>query len=91
VYNGTFIFIGHNLLWRTAAVNGRLLHARASRLAVQRIFDSCRYGPLLYVIAFMLAFGSVTVSLVGSGIQAPEFPEPTRASSRSDSGTAERS
>src|SRR5258708_37054118 len=78
VYNGTFIFIAicYNLLWRTAAVNNRLLHARASRPAVQRIFDSYRYGPLWYVIAFMLAFVSVTASLVVNLVLAIGFEHP---------------
>ena len=78
VYNGTFIFIAicYNLLWRTAAVNNRLLHARASRLAVQRIFDSYRYGPLWYGIAFMLAFVSVTASLVVNLVIAIFFARP---------------
>jgi uncharacterized membrane protein len=66
IYNGTFIVIAicYNLLWRTAATNDRLLYARASRHAVQRIFDTYRYGPLWYGIAFLLAFASVTAGLV---------------------------
>jgi hypothetical protein len=65
VYNGTFILIAicYNLLWRRAAVSDRLLHAPASRHAVQRIFDY-RYGPLWYLTAFMLTFVSVPASLV---------------------------
>src|SRR5260370_26753964 len=78
VYNGTFIFIAicYNLLWRTAAVNNRLLHARASRLAVQRIFDSYRYGPFWCVIAFMLPSVSVTASLVVNLVLAIFFARP---------------
>ena len=78
VYNGTFFFIAicYNLLWRTAAVNNRLLHARAGRPAVQHIFDSYRYGPLWYVIAFMLAFVSVTASLVVNLVLAIFFARP---------------
>ena len=45
-------------------MSDRLLYAHASRQAVQRIFDAYRYGPLWYVIAFVLAFVSVTASLV---------------------------
>jgi uncharacterized membrane protein len=65
VYNATFIVIAicFNLLWRTAAVNDRLLHPHADPRAVQRIFDSYRYGPLGYVAAFLLAFASVTASI----------------------------
>jgi uncharacterized membrane protein len=65
VYNATFIVIAicFNLLWRTAAVRDRLLDPRADRVAVQRIFDAYRYGPLWYVLAFGLAFLSVMASL----------------------------
>jgi len=81
VYNGTFIFIAicYNLLWRTAAVNDRLLYAQASRHAVQRIFDAYRYGPLWYGIAFLLAFVSVTASLVVNLALAVFFARPTAA------------
>ena len=65
VYNATFIIIAicFNLLWRTAAVNHRLLHPHADLRAVQRISDSYRYGPLGYVAALLLAFASVTASI----------------------------
>jgi TMEM175 potassium channel family protein len=65
VYNAIFLVIAiwFNLLWRTAAVNDRLLHPHADPRAVQRIFDSYRYGPLGYVAAFLLAFASVTASI----------------------------
>src|SRR5262252_166199 len=65
VYNATFIGIAicFNLLWRTAAVNDRLLHPNADRAAVGRIFDAYRYGPLWYVIAFGMTFVSVMASL----------------------------
>jgi uncharacterized membrane protein len=86
IYNGTFIFIAicYNLLWRTAAVDDRLLDAHASRQAVQRIFDSYRYGPLWYVIAFMLAFASVTASLVVNLALAIFFARPTAAAESSN-------
>jgi uncharacterized membrane protein len=79
VYNGTFIFIAicYNLLWRTAAVNDRLLYPPASRHAVQRIFAAYRYGPLWYGIAFLLAFVSVTASLVVNLALAVFFARPT--------------
>ncbi len=65
VYSGTFIFIAicFNLLWRTAAVNDRLLDPHADRAAVTAIFDAYRYGPAVYVLAFAIAFWSVTASL----------------------------
>ena len=65
VYNGTFVFIAvcFNLLWRTVAVDDRLLHPRADRAAVKQIFDAYRYGPAWYFLALGLAFVSVTASL----------------------------
>jgi|SRR6267378_2762917 len=67
------------LLWRRAAVNDRLLHAHARRQAVQRIFDSYRYGPFWYVIAFMLSFVSVTAGVVVNLVLAIFFARPTSA------------
>ena len=65
IYNATFILLAicFNLLWRTAAVEDRLLHPHADPVAVQRIFDSYRYGPVWYIVAFGLAFVSVTLSI----------------------------
>jgi uncharacterized membrane protein len=65
VYNVTFIAIAicFNLLWRTAAVDDRLLHPRADRASVDRIFAAFRYGPAWYVLALGLAFVSVSASL----------------------------
>jgi uncharacterized membrane protein len=66
VFNGTYILIAvtFNLLWRTAAVNDRLLHHDANRVTVRSIFEAYRYGPVWYVLAFALAFVSVTGSLL---------------------------
>lgn len=66
VFNGTYIFIAlaFNLLWRTAAVNDRLLRHDADRAAVKAIFDAYRWGPMWYVLAFALAFVSVVGSLL---------------------------
>jgi uncharacterized membrane protein len=66
VFNATYIYIAlmFNLLWRTAAVNDRLLHHDADRTAVRAIFDAYRYGPVWYVLAFATAFVSVTGSLL---------------------------
>jgi uncharacterized membrane protein len=84
VYNATFIGIAicFNLLWRTAAVNNRLLHSHADRGAVQRIFDAYRYGPLGYVAAFMLAFASVTASIALDLALAVYFALPGRRNQR---------
>jgi len=65
VYNGTFIAIAicFNLLWRTAAVGDRLLNPACDRTAVRNIFESYRWGPLLYGLGLALAFVSVGASL----------------------------
>src|SRR5215831_1666420 len=44
VFNATYIYIAvmFNLLWRTAAVNGRLLHGDADPAAVRAIFEAYR-------------------------------------------------
>jgi uncharacterized membrane protein len=80
VYNATFIVIAvcFNLLWRTAAVEDRLLHPQADREAVQAIFDAYRYGPVWYVVAFGLAFVNVTVSLALNLGLALYFAAPSR-------------
>src|SRR5262245_52664373 len=66
VYNGTFIAIAiaFNVLWRSIAVGGRLLAPDADRAAVDRIFASYRYGPIVYGLAFVVAFVNVTLSLL---------------------------
>jgi len=66
VFNGTYIFIAltFNLLWRTAAVEDRLLHHDADRRTVRAIFDAYRLGPVWYVLAFALALVTVTGSLL---------------------------
>ena len=66
VFNGTYVLIAvvFNLLWRTAAVNDRLLHHDADPVTVRAIFDAYRYGPVWYGAAFALAFVSVTGSLL---------------------------
>jgi TMEM175 potassium channel family protein len=66
VFNGTYIYIAicFNLLWRSAAIGDRLLRRDADRAAVQAIFAAYRFGPAWYVAAFVLAFFSVTASLL---------------------------
>jgi uncharacterized membrane protein len=87
VYNATFIVIAvcFNLLWRTAAVNDRLLHPRADRAAVNRIFDAYRYGPAWYVLALGLVFVSVTASLVLNLALALFYAAPGRSPSANPS------
>jgi hypothetical protein len=65
IYNGTFVVIAvfFNVLWRSASAHNRLIHPAADSRAVQAVTDSYRWGPMLYVAAFVLAFVNVTASL----------------------------
>jgi len=83
VFNGTYIFIAvaFNLLWRSAAVNDRLLRHDADRAAVKAIFEAYRYGPIWYVVAFGLAFVTVTGSLLLNLALAVYFAWPRSATS----------
>ena len=64
VYSGTFVItaIFFNLLWRYAAYKDRLLDEKHDRAFVRRINRQYMFGPLLYLVAFMLAFISVAAS-----------------------------
>jgi uncharacterized membrane protein len=81
IYNGTFLLIAvfFNVLWRSASRGHRLIHPAADRQAVQAVTDSYRWGPLMYVIAFVLGFISVTGSLVLNLGLALYFALPSRA------------
>ena len=65
LYSGLFTLIGvaFNLVWHYAAHNNRLLAADADPHAVRDITRSYRFGPLLYFVAFLLAFVSVPASV----------------------------
>lgn len=65
VYSGFSILMAvfFNLLWRHAAENGRLLHPEHDRRKAQHISQQYRFGPLLYGLAFALAFVSVWASV----------------------------
>jgi len=83
VYNGTFIVIAifFNLLWATASKEGRLLRADHDVEAVRGITDSYRFGPLFYVVTFVVGLVSATTSLVMSLALAVYFALPSRVSS----------
>ena len=83
VYSGIFLLIAvvFNLLWLYAARDNRLLDRRADPRAVEEITRAYRFGPLLYFVAFALAFVSVAASVGLSFLLALYFALP-RASSR---------
>ncbi len=68
-YSGTFVLIAilYNTLWRYAAHKHRLLSKRANPALVATIYKQYRFGPLLYLIAFGLAFVSVWASVAVNG------------------------
>ena len=65
IYAGTYVAlaIAFNLLWNYASSSRRLLASDANLAQVQAIRKQYRMGPLLYAIAFALAFVSVGASL----------------------------
>jgi len=81
VYSGTFVFIAvlFNVLWRYAARGARLLARGHDREAAAEITRQYRFGPLLYLAAFVLAFVSVAASVGLCGCLAVFFAWPPRA------------
>ena len=88
VYNGTFVVtaILFNVLWHYAAYKNRLLDPRSDPRAVQSITRQYAFGPLIYLVAFGLAFFSATASLALNMLLALFFALPGRMS-RSVSAT----
>jgi uncharacterized membrane protein len=80
VYNGTFVVtaILFNVLWHYAAYKNRLLDPRSDPRAVQSITRQYAFGPLIYLVAFGLAFFSATASLVMNMLLALSFAIPGR-------------
>jgi uncharacterized membrane protein len=66
LYSATDILlaISFNLLWRYASYKNRLLDSNVDQGAVEAITNQYRYGPLFYVVAFVLAFIYVPASIV---------------------------
>jgi uncharacterized membrane protein len=64
-YAGTLTMNGvaYNLLWRYAAHRNRLLDPAAKPEVVRRITRQFLVGPIMYAVATVAAFVSVTVSL----------------------------
>lgn len=67
-----------NLLWHHAADGGRLLSDDHDRHKVRRITEQYRFGPLLYLAAFVLAFVSVPASVLVSLLLALFFALPPK-------------
>ncbi len=79
LYSGTYgvIAIAFNVLWRYAASSKRrLLGPEVDANAVKQISYQYAFGPLLYVVCFVLAWVSVSASLVLNGVLACFFAFP---------------
>lgn len=90
VYGGLFIAIAifFNALWRYAASNNRLLDRGADPTAVRKITQQYSYGPLMYLVAFLLAFVNVQLFLLAQILLALFFavPGPTLIRRTPDGG-----
>jgi uncharacterized membrane protein len=80
VYSGTFVSIAvlFNVLWHYAAYKDRLLLPGHNRAAAASITRQYRFGPPLYLVAFLLAFVSVPASVGLCALLAIFFALPTR-------------
>ncbi len=80
IYSATFILlaIAFNILWRYASHNNRLLDPQADRGAVEAITKQYRFGPLLYLVALVLAFVYAPASMTWNLLLAIFFALPGR-------------
>jgi uncharacterized membrane protein len=79
VYTGTFIVIAtfFNLLWRYASRSRRLIGSHISPAEVERITRQYRFGPLLYLIAALIAWVQPTVAVLFTLLLAVYFAIPS--------------
>ena len=79
IYSGTCVVLAivFNLLWRYATYKGRLLGKSADLSAVRAISRQYLFGPLLYSIAFGLAWINVPASVVLNLLLAVFFAIPS--------------
>ena len=91
LYSGTNVILAicFNLLWRNASYHNRLIGKDADTRAVAAISRQYLGGPLLYLIAFGLAYVYVPASIIFNLLLALFFAKPPRMprslSSRGDS------
>ncbi|MGI9060562.1 MAG: TMEM175 family protein [Ktedonobacteraceae bacterium] len=80
LYSGTNVLLAivFNLLWRYASYKNRLLDSKADFHAVQAITRQYRFGPLLYLITFAIAWLSAPVSVILNLLLAVFFALPGR-------------
>src|SRR5437016_2297285 len=80
VYSGTFVLTAccFNLLWRYASYHNRLLGKDVDSRAIQAISKQYLFGPLVYLIAFALAWVSTPATIIASFALALFFALPAR-------------
>src|SRR5713226_6245095 len=80
LYSGTMVILAvcFNLLWRYASYHHRLLGKNADTLAVRAISGQYWFGPLTYLIAFVLALFNTPASLILNFLLALFFALPPR-------------
>ncbi len=79
-YSGTFLVMAccFNILWRYASYHNRLLGKNADQRGVTAISRQYLFGPLLYLIAFGLAFVNTPASIILNFLLALFFALPGR-------------
>src|ERR1700674_2118879 len=80
LYSGTNVILAicFNILWRYAAYHNRLLGKNADTRAVRAISRQYLGGPLVYLIAFVLALFNTPASLILNFLLALFFALPPR-------------
>ena len=80
LYSGTFLLMAicFSLVWSYAARENRLLDENANTREVKAITGQYRFGPLFYVVTFVLAFIYPPASIVLSLLLAIFFALPGR-------------
>ena len=80
LYSGTMVFLAicYNLLWRYASYHNRLLGKNVDTRTVKAISGQYWFGPLVYLIAFVLALFNTPASLVLNFLLALFFALPPR-------------
>jgi uncharacterized membrane protein len=80
LYSGTMIILAicFNLLWRYASYHNRLLAKNADERVVNAITKQYWFGPVVYLLAFILALFSTPASLTLNFLLALFFAIPPR-------------
>ena len=86
IYSGVFILLAivFNRLWHYASHHNRLLDRQADPRAVKTITRQYRFGPLLYLVAFALAFIYAPASILWNLLLAIFFALPGHSLKQKD-------